>query len=114
MTASGFRGSSVARLCLWALLGAGACTHAWGELEASTAGSGGDTSSTTGTNTGAGGSGTTSSTSGSTSTGSTTSTSSGTGGTAPAPCGGTNILSWDFSSDPYDVFDHDPEGNVAG
>lgn len=119
MKNSAFPGYSVAWLCLGALLGAGACSHAWGDLEAAsgTMGSGGSGSTATGsTSNGGGGSGSTTSTSGSgsTNTSSTTSTSSGTGGTAPAPCGGTNILSWDFSSDDFDVFNRDSEGDVTG
>ncbi|APR80061.1 Hypothetical protein A7982_05408 [Minicystis rosea] len=92
---------SVAGVCLAAIAGASACSHAWGDLDPNGASSssatgtgGGDTSSSTGTSTSSGMGGMTTS--------STTSSSSGTGGSVPAHCGGTDILSWDFSADqPY-------------
>ena len=91
-------------VCLSAIAGASACSHAWGDLDPTatsssssatgTGGSGGDTVSSTTTSSGTGGD-----------TSSSTSSSSGTGGATPVHCGGTDILSWDFSDDQWAIWD---------
>jgi hypothetical protein len=85
---------AVAALLAAGLLSAGACSHAWDALEPlSSAGSTG--SAATGTGTG-GGSG-----------------AAGTGG-GTTQCGGTNLLSWDFSAPQPDVFYTDDGATLVG
>lgn len=95
-----------------------ACSHAWDTLEPSgtstTLGTGGGASSSSSSGAASSSSGTASSSSGTGGAASSSTSSSGSGGGAPTHCGGTNILSWDFSADQPDVFDRDSDTDVTG
>lgn len=89
--------------CAAALAHAGACSHAWDALDPTGgASAGGAGTTTTSAHGGRGGSS------------SSSSSSSGSGGALPGRCGGTDILSWDFSTDQVDLWDRDPEFHLSG
>jgi hypothetical protein len=86
--------------CAASLVYASACSHAWDALEPT----GGAASGGSGTTSAQGGRGGASTTTSSSSGGS----GGGTGGAMPGRCGGTDILSWDFSDDQWDIWNRDP------
>lgn len=95
-----------------ALAVTGACNHAWDALEPLSSTGGAGPAATVGS-TGTGGAAATAGTGGAAMTSSSGGT-GGTGGSAPVHCGGTNILSSNFSAAQPDVFASDSQFTVGG